>query len=66
VTVPVLLARRRSGDDDETDLLGVGVFALVLLLLPVATGTSVLVSVLGALLGGLVGLALAALRRPSH
>jgi membrane associated rhomboid family serine protease/DNA-directed RNA polymerase subunit RPC12/RpoP len=63
--VPVLLARRR-GDDDEADLLGVGVFALVLLLVPVATGTSVLVSVLGALLGGLAGLALSALRPRSH
>jgi len=60
--VPVLLARRRGVEDGETDLLGAGVFAVVLLLLPVATGTSVLVSVLGALLGGLAGLALAALR----
>jgi membrane associated rhomboid family serine protease len=61
--VPVLLARRRDGDDDdEADLLGVGVFALVLLLLPLATGTSVLVSVLGAVLGALAGLALSALR----
>jgi membrane associated rhomboid family serine protease len=59
--VPVLLARRR-GEEDEADLLGAGVIALVLLLIPVATGTSVLVSVLGALIGTLAGFALSALK----
>ena len=62
--VPVLLGRRR-GADDEADLLGTAVMALVLLLMPLATGTSVLVSVLGALIGTLAGFALSALK-PRH
>ena len=59
--VPVLLARRR-GDEDEADLLGTGVIALVLILVPLATGTSVLAGALGGALGSVLGLALAASR----
>ena len=59
--VPVLLGRRR-GDDDEADLLGVAVIAVVLLLIGVATGTSALAGALGAAIGAVLGLVLAAVR----
>jgi membrane associated rhomboid family serine protease len=63
-TVPVLLARRGrpEHEDDDADLLGVAVIAAGLLLLPVALGTSVLVSLFGGAFGALAGLGLAALR----
>ena len=60
--VPVLLARRRGDDDGEADLLGAGVIAVVLLLMPLAVDTSILVSVFGAAIGAVCGLGLAAIR----
>jgi membrane associated rhomboid family serine protease len=61
--VPALIARRgRSDDDDDVDLLGVLVIAVVLLLVPVLSQGSALVGVIGAGLGALAGLALAGLR----
>jgi membrane associated rhomboid family serine protease len=60
--VPVLLARRRSGADDDADLLGVGVIAVVLLLVPLLSQGSALAGFIGGALGALVGLALAGLR----
>jgi membrane associated rhomboid family serine protease len=59
--VGALLARRRG--DEEDDLLGATVLGVVLLLMPLATDTSVLAGVVGALIGALAGLPLAALRR---
>ena len=54
----------REGDErqDDGDLLGAGVFAVVLLLIPLAVDSSVLVSVLGGLIGAVAGLVLAVLR----
>jgi membrane associated rhomboid family serine protease len=60
--VPVLLARQGSSDDDDADLLGVLVIAVVLLLVPLLSQGSAIAGVIGAGLGALVGLALAALR----
>jgi membrane associated rhomboid family serine protease len=60
--VPVLLERRRSGGDDDADLLGVAVIAAVLLLVPLLSQGSALAGFIGGALGALVGLALAGLR----
>jgi membrane associated rhomboid family serine protease len=60
--VPVLLARRRSSDDDDADLLGVAVMATALLLIPAVSQGSAIAGVIGAALGLLCGLMLAALR----
>lgn len=60
--VPALIARRGRRDDDDVDLLGVLVIAVVLLLVPVLSQGSALVGVIGAGLGALAGLALAGLR----
>jgi membrane associated rhomboid family serine protease len=60
-TVPVLLARRR-GQEDEADLLGVAVLAVVLALIPLAVGSSMLVAGLGLVIGALCGLLLAVAR----
>jgi hypothetical protein len=59
--VPVLISRRR-GDDDDADLLGVLVIAVVLLLVPVLSQNSAIAGLVGAGLGALAGLALAGLR----
>lgn len=59
--VPVLIGRRR-GHDDEADLLGTGVLALVLLLIPLAVDASMLVAGLGLAIGVVCGLALAVIR----
>jgi membrane associated rhomboid family serine protease len=58
--VPVLIARRR-GDEDDADLLGVLVIAVVLLMVPVLSQGSALAGLVGAGLGALVGLARAGL-----
>jgi membrane associated rhomboid family serine protease len=60
--VPVLLERRRSGGDDDADLLGVSVIATVLLLVPLLSQGSALAGVIGGALGALVGLLLGVLR----
>ena len=60
--VPVLLARRRSDEDDDADLLGTLVIAVVLLLVPVLSQGSALAGVTGGLLGAIVGLGLGSLR----
>ena len=60
--VPVLLARRRSHEDDDADLLGVLVIAAVLLAIPAVSQGSAIAGVAGAALGTLSGLTLAALR----
>ena len=59
--VPVLLARRR-GEDDDADLLGVLVIAVVLLLVPALSQGSAVAGLIGAVLGALAGLALAGRR----
>jgi membrane associated rhomboid family serine protease len=56
------LLRRRAGDEDD-DLLGTGVMAVVLLLIPLATGMSLLAGALGGVIGALAGLPLAVRRR---
>jgi membrane associated rhomboid family serine protease len=60
-TVPVLLARRR-GHEDDADLLGVAVLAVVLVLIPLAVDSSMLVAGLGLVIGALCGLLLAVAR----
>jgi hypothetical protein len=60
--VPVLLERRRGDGDDDADLLGVGVIAAVLLLVPLLSQGSALAGFVGGGLGALLGLALAGLR----
>ncbi len=61
--VPDLLDRRR-GEETESDLLGVAVFAAVLFLLPLAVEEAdALVGLVGALAGLVLGWPLAALRR---
>ena len=56
------LRRRRAGDDED-DLLGAAVIAGALLLIPLATGMSLLAGALGGIVGILVGLPLSALHR---
>lgn len=60
--VAALIARRGRSDEDDIDLLGVLVIAVVLLMVPVLSQGSALVGVIGAGLGALAGLALAGLR----
>jgi membrane associated rhomboid family serine protease len=60
--VPVLLARQRGSDDDDADLLGVLVMALVLLLIPAASQGSAIAGAVGGVLGLLSGLVLATVR----
>ncbi len=60
--VPALIARSGRSGDDDVDLLGVLVIAVVLLMVPVLSQGSALVGVIGAGLGALAGLALAGLR----
>jgi membrane associated rhomboid family serine protease len=61
--VPVLLARRRArGHDDDTDLLGVLVLAVVLLAIPAVSQGSAIAGLVGAALGASAGLVLAMLR----
>ncbi|MGI8728393.1 MAG: rhomboid family intramembrane serine protease [Solirubrobacteraceae bacterium] len=60
--VPTLIARRGRSDDDDIDLLGVLVIAVVLLLVPVLSQGSALAGLIGAGLGALAGLAFAGLR----
>jgi membrane associated rhomboid family serine protease len=60
--VPVLLARQRSTEADDADLLGVLVIAAVLLLVPAVSQGSAVAGAVGGGLGLLSGLALAALK----
>lgn len=60
--VPVLLARRRGEGDDDADLLGVLVIAIVLLLVPALSQGSAIAGLVGAGLGVIAGLVLAAVR----
>jgi len=60
--VPVLLARRNDDGDDDADLLGVLVIAVVLLLVPLLSQGSAVAGLIGAGFGALAGLAFAALR----
>jgi membrane associated rhomboid family serine protease len=60
--VPVLLARQRGSEDDDADMLGTLVIAVVLLLVPVVSQGSALAGIIGAALGALVGLAYATVR----
>ncbi len=57
--VPVLIARSRSDEDDDADLLGTLVIAAVLLLVPALSQGSAIAGLIGAGLGALVGLAYA-------
>jgi membrane associated rhomboid family serine protease len=59
--VPVLLGRRR-GRDDDADLLGAAVLGAVLVLVPLAVDSSMLVAGLGLAIGVLCGLLLATLK----
>lgn len=58
--VPVLRARKRTGDDDDdTDMLGTFVIGAVLALMPIATvDANPIAAAVGLVLGGLVGLML--------
>jgi membrane associated rhomboid family serine protease len=58
---PVVLGRRR-GHPDDADLLGAAVFAAVLVLIPLAVDSSMLVAGLGLAIGVLCGLGLAVLK----
>ncbi len=60
--VPQLL-RRRRGEEDESDLLGTAVIAVLLLLVPWGAGASVLAGAIGAVIGALIGLLLYATRK---
>jgi membrane associated rhomboid family serine protease len=61
-SVPVLLARRRRHADDDADMIGVGVIAAVIVLIPLAVDASMLVAGLGLAIGVLCGLLLAVLK----
>jgi len=61
--VPVLLTRRDSDSDDDADLLGVLVIAVVLLLVPLLSQGSALAGIFGAALGAVVGLGIGAAGR---
>ena len=56
----------RGRVDQEYDLIGVAVCALVLLLLPLVTGADPIVGIAGGLVGGLAGLIAARLRPAAH
>jgi membrane associated rhomboid family serine protease len=58
--VPVVIARRRPDGDDDADLLGVLVIAVVLLMVPILSQGSAVAGIVGAGLGALAGLALTA------
>jgi membrane associated rhomboid family serine protease len=60
--VPALIERNRSGGDDDRDMLGVAIIAVVLLLVPLLSQGSALAGFIGAGLGSLAGLLLAAVR----
>ena len=60
-SVPVLLGRRR-GHDDDADMIGVGVIAAVIALIPLAVEASMLIAGLGLAIGILCGLLLAVLK----
>ncbi len=60
--VPQLM-RRRRGEEDDSDLLGTAVIAVVLLLVPWGAYASVLAGAIGAVIGVLVGLLLYATRK---
>jgi len=60
--VPALLARRRGDEDDDADLLGVLVIAVVLLLVPVLSQGSAVAGLIGAGFGLIVGFVRAGLR----
>ena len=57
--VPALMERGRSGGDDDNDMLGVAVIAVVLLLVPLLSQGSALAGFIGAAIGSLCGLLLA-------
>ena len=57
--VPILLGRRK-GHHDEADLLGAAVLGVVLVLIPLAVDSSMLVAGLGLVIGAVCGLLLAA------
>ena len=59
--VPVLLGRRKH-HHDEADLLGAAVLGVVLVLIPLAVDSSMLVAGLGLVIGALCGLVLAAVK----
>lgn len=60
--VPALMERRRNGMNDDADMIGVAVIAMVLLLVPLLSQGSALAGFIGAGLGALAGLLLAGLR----
>ncbi len=60
--VPVLIARSRSDEDDDADLLGTLVIAAALLLVPALSQGSLLAGLIGGGLGALAGLAYAGVR----
>jgi membrane associated rhomboid family serine protease len=60
--VPVLLGRRAGREDDEADMLGALVFAVVLLAIPALTQGSAVAGVLGGVFGASAGLVLARVR----
>jgi len=60
--VPVLLRRHREPEDDDADLLGVLVIAVVLVLVPLLSQGSAVAGLIGAGLGALAGLAIAVVR----
>ena len=59
--VPILLGRRKH-HHDEADLLGTAVLAVVLVLIPLAVDSSMLVAGFGLVIGALCGLLLAAVK----
>lgn len=61
--VPVLLERRSGDGDDDADLIGVGVIAVVLLLVPLLSQGSAVAGLIGAAFGAIAGLGYAAAGR---
>ena len=59
--VPILLGRRKR-HHDEADLLGAAVLGVVLVLIPLAVDSSMLVAGLGLVIGAVCGLLLAAVK----
>jgi membrane associated rhomboid family serine protease len=60
--VPALAERKRNGYSDDADMIGVGVIAAVLLLVPLISQGSALAGIIGGAIGALVGLVLMGLR----
>lgn len=58
--IPVLLARRHNDGDDDADMMGVGVIAAVLILIPVVDQGSAEAAIIGGAAGALIGLVLSA------